>query len=59
MHVAGDEATAHLTATLASRDAETGEQDVDAREVELQFHLADNWRIARITLIDTLERPQP
>jgi hypothetical protein len=51
-------ATAHLTATLSSLEPETGEQDVDAREVELQFRRTDDWRISRITLIDTLDKPQ-
>jgi ketosteroid isomerase-like protein len=57
VRVAGDDATAHLTATLASRDPETGEENVDAREVELQFRHAGDWRISRISLIDTLEKP--
>lgn len=52
-------ATAHLTATLSLRDIETGEPDVDAREVELQFRRTDEWRISRISLVDTLEKPQP
>jgi hypothetical protein len=52
-------ATAHLTATLSSRDVETGEDNVDAREVELQFRHTDDWRVSRITLIDTLEKPLP
>lgn len=52
-------ATAHLTATLSARDADTGEPKVDAREAEVEFRHTDDWRIARITLIDTLEKPQP
>jgi hypothetical protein len=52
-------AAAHLTATLASRDIETGVPDVDAREVELELRRTDDWRISRITLIETLEKPQP
>jgi len=56
----GDEsARAHLTATLSSRDTDTAELNVDAREVELQFRRTDDWRISRIALIDTLEKPQP
>jgi hypothetical protein len=52
-------ATAHLTATLSSRDDDTGEPTVDAREVELQFRHTDDWRISHIALIDTLEKPLP
>lgn len=52
-------ATARLTATLSSRNAETGEDNVDAREVELQLRRTDDWRISRITLIETLEKPLP
>jgi ketosteroid isomerase-like protein len=52
-------ATAHLTATASSRDSETGQADVDAREVELQFRKANDWQISRIALVDTLEKPQP
>jgi hypothetical protein len=56
----GDQsATAHLTATLSSRDMDTAEPEVDAREVELRFRRTDDWRIFRITLIDTLEKPLP
>ncbi len=53
-----DAATAHLTATLSSRDADTGAENVDAREVELQFRRTDDWRISRITLVDALEKPR-
>lgn len=53
------EATAHLTATLTSHDAETSESRVDAREIELQFRRTDDWRISRIALVDTLEKPVP
>src|SRR5512132_4050074 len=44
--VTGDQsARAHLTATLSSRDADTHEPNVDAREVDLEFRLTDDWRI--------------
>ncbi len=52
-------AGAHLTATLTTRDRQTGEETVDAREVELEFRRSDDWRVARITLTDARERPQP
>ena len=60
VEIPGDNvASAHLTVTLSTRNIETGERDVDAREVELQLRRMDDWRISRITLIDTLEKPQP
>lgn len=55
--VAGKTATSALTATLASEDAETGQREVDAREVTLEWRQSDEWRIARIRLVETLERP--
>lgn len=51
-------ANAHLTVTLTTRDAGTGEDTVDAREVALEFRRSDDWRVARITLMDALEKPQ-
>lgn len=55
---AGETATSAMTATLASEDAETGQREVDAREVTLEWRRSDEWRIVRIRLVETLERPQ-
>lgn len=49
-------ATVHLTATFSRPDSEGGTATTDSREVKLEFRRGDDWRIARITLIDTPER---
>ena len=54
--VSGDAAVAHLTAVLSWQGV-SGEENVDAREVELQLRDVDNWRMNRITVIRPLERP--
>lgn len=50
-------ASAYLTATITRQDDRTGGEDVDAREVELEFRRTDDWRIVRITLTDAPENP--
>lgn len=54
--VDGSQATTRMTATLSYLDSR-GEENVDAREVELQLKKSDDWRIARVTAIEALERP--
>jgi hypothetical protein len=56
--VDGADAIVRMTATITSIDAR-GEENVDAREVELALRKSDDWRIARITAVEVLERPQP
>jgi hypothetical protein len=53
----GADALVRLTATIRWVDAR-GEENVDAREAEFAVRKSDDWRIARITAIDVLERPQ-
>jgi hypothetical protein len=55
--VDGSNATVHMTATLTWTDARN-EENVDAREVELALRKSDEWRVARVTAINPLERPQ-
>lgn len=55
--VTGETATSAMTATLASDGAETGQREVDAREVTMEWRQSDGWQIARIRLVETLERP--
>jgi ketosteroid isomerase-like protein len=57
VHVEGEAATSDMTATLALRDPDTGEDEVDAREVRLEWRRGDEWRITRIALVEALERP--
>ncbi|HSL22001.1 MAG TPA: hypothetical protein VK886_10735 [Vicinamibacterales bacterium] len=54
--VSGDVAAARLTALLSWSGAST-EENVDAREVELELRDTGDWRISRITVIRPLERP--
>lgn len=56
--VNGRQALVRLTATLSWIDGR-GEENVDAREVELALRKSDDWRIARVTAINALEKPQP
>ena len=56
--VDGDTASSRLTATLTTRANAAEPAAVDAREVEVQWRREDEWRIARITLVDPLERPE-
>jgi hypothetical protein len=58
VRVAGEAATTRLTATLTTLRDRSETEMVDAREVEMAWRRTDDWRIARITLIDALERPQ-
>jgi hypothetical protein len=55
--VSGETAASAMTATLASHNSETGQREVDAHEVALEWLRSDEWRIARIRLVETLERP--
>jgi hypothetical protein len=54
--VDGARAVVRMTATVSWPDAR-GEESVDAREIALDLRKTDDWRIARITAIDALERP--
>jgi hypothetical protein len=56
--VNGAQAKVRMTATISWIDAR-GEENVDAREFELEMRKTDDWRIARITGIDAIEKPQP
>jgi hypothetical protein len=45
-----------LTATFTRRDVSTGEETIDAREFALEVRQdAGEWRIARVTTVDTLK----
>jgi hypothetical protein len=53
----GSSADVTCAATLRRRNATTGEQSIDARELQLGLVKADGvWRIARVTALDTLRR---
>ena len=54
----GADAVVHLTATVASRGRPL-ENSLDAKELEMTWRKVDDtWLIARVTGVDTLERPR-
>ena len=54
----GADAVVHLTATVASR-GRPFENGLDAKELEMAWRKVDDtWVIARVTGVDTLERPR-
>lgn len=59
VEVTGETAASRMTATLTSRPDPAESESVDAREIDVQWRREDDWRIARITLIDPLQRPEP
>lgn len=56
-NVDGAKATVRMTATISWLDAR-GEENVDAREVELEMRKTDDWRIRRIAAVDAIEKPR-
>ena len=55
---AGADAVVHLTATVASR-GRPFESGLDAKELEMAWRKVDDtWVIARVTGVETLERPR-
>ena len=54
--VNGTTASSHLTAMLEWQDANE-QPSVDAREATLDWRKSDQWRIARITAVEPLEKP--
>jgi hypothetical protein len=56
MSPGGDAADVHLTAEFIRRSITTGEESLDAREFTIGMRRVDSeWRIARVTAIDTLK----
>jgi ketosteroid isomerase-like protein len=59
VQVTGDTATSRMTATVTLRADPAEPATVDAREVDVQWRREADWRIARITAIEPLQRPEP
>ena len=56
MSPGGEAADVHLTAEFIRRSITSGEESLDAREFTMAMRRVDNeWRIARVTAIDTLK----
>jgi hypothetical protein len=52
----GNNADVHLTAEFIRRSIATGEESLDAREFMLVMRrVADDWQIAKVTAIQTLQ----
>jgi hypothetical protein len=59
VEIRGDSASTRLTATVTLRPDRSEPANVDAREVDVEWRRDGEWRIARITAIEPLQRPEP